>query len=221
MIVVTAGGRAARRREQGRADVQSPHARGRRGARAAVVLLSACRRSSRRAARSSAAPATGARRINGVDPDYQQIRDWPMHDGVFFDDDDVRANRRVVVLGKTVATEPVPERRPGRPAGAGARRALHDHRRARRQGADRGRPDQDDVVLVPYTTVAEPAVRLVARLADPREHVLAGRHPRGAAGDRRHPARVARARRNDRRRLHRHATRRDLAAGRVRHHARS
>src|SRR5471032_1188822 len=41
--------------------------------------------------------------INGVDADYQTIRDWQPSSGDFFSPDDVRSNRKVAVLGKTVA----------------------------------------------------------------------------------------------------------------------
>ena len=41
--------------------------------------------------------------INGVDVDYQTIRGWQTDDGAFFGPDDVRGQRLVAVLGKTVA----------------------------------------------------------------------------------------------------------------------
>ena len=41
--------------------------------------------------------------INGVDTDYQTIRDWQTDAGAFFGPDDVRAARGVAVLGRTVA----------------------------------------------------------------------------------------------------------------------
>ena len=42
--------------------------------------------------------------IQGVSPDYQQIRNWPADDGAFFSADDVRAGRTVALVGHTVAT---------------------------------------------------------------------------------------------------------------------
>src|SRR4051812_17294504 len=36
--------------------------------------------------------------INGVDTDYQTIRDWPAASGDFFSPDDVRSNRKVAIL---------------------------------------------------------------------------------------------------------------------------
>jgi putative ABC transport system permease protein len=41
--------------------------------------------------------------VNGVDTDYQVIRDWQTEAGAFFGPDDVRAARGVAVLGRTVA----------------------------------------------------------------------------------------------------------------------
>src|SRR5512140_2179049 len=41
--------------------------------------------------------------INGVDTDYQSIRDWQTELGTFFGPDDVRAANSVAVLGRTVA----------------------------------------------------------------------------------------------------------------------
>jgi putative ABC transport system permease protein len=40
---------------------------------------------------------------DGVDVDYLTIRDWPLAGGSFFGDDDLASNRKVVVLGSTVA----------------------------------------------------------------------------------------------------------------------
>src|SRR5207253_3870025 len=41
--------------------------------------------------------------INGVDPDFQTIRNWETQSGTFFSEDDVRAGRTVAVIGQTVA----------------------------------------------------------------------------------------------------------------------
>src|SRR5690606_41339961 len=46
--------------------------------------------------------------IMGVDVDYQQIRDWPVQDGVFFQESDVRAMLKVVVRGATGAEYQLP-----------------------------------------------------------------------------------------------------------------
>jgi putative ABC transport system permease protein len=53
--------------------------------------------------------------INGVDVDYQTIRDWQPKSGDFFSSDDVRSARQVAVLGVTVANNLFPD---GDPVGA-------------------------------------------------------------------------------------------------------
>ncbi|HEX8725583.1 MAG TPA: ABC transporter permease, partial [Gemmatimonadaceae bacterium] len=40
--------------------------------------------------------------IHGVSPDYQDIRDWHVTSGRFFDQSDLNSNARVVVIGKTI-----------------------------------------------------------------------------------------------------------------------
>jgi putative ABC transport system permease protein len=91
--------------------------------------------------------------IFGVHPDYQTIRDWPVAAGVFFDQGDLKAMRKVAVLGQTVATNLFGE---GDPIGQQVRirnvpftvvGALS------RKGQTAGGDDQDDIVLAPYTTV--------------------------------------------------------------------
>ena len=91
--------------------------------------------------------------IHGVDADYVLIRDWPMQDGVFFTDQDVRQTRRVVVLGQTVALNLFPNG-----DAVGSQLQIRDVPMtivgvlaAKGQTADG--LDQDDVVLAPYTTV--------------------------------------------------------------------
>src|SRR5918992_459260 len=90
--------------------------------------------------------------INGVATDYQQIRDWPLASGGFFTDNDQRTMRKVAILGGTVARNLYPG---GDPVGqqiqirnvpftvVGVLSA---------KGQTASGTDQDDVVLVPYTT---------------------------------------------------------------------
>ena len=103
--------------------------------------------------------------ILGVDVDYQLIRDWPLQDGVFFDEEDVRAMRKVVVLGATVVENLFPY---GDAVGQQLR--IRDVPvqvigvlAPKGQTADGG--DQDDVVLAPYTTVQ---TRLAGRVFIPQ-----------------------------------------------------
>jgi putative ABC transport system permease protein len=92
--------------------------------------------------------------INGVDTDYQTIRNWPAADGAFFGADDVRSSRTVAVLGRTVAqrlfanTEPVGlevqiGNVPFTVVGVLAPK-----------GQTASGNDSDDVILVPYTTAS-------------------------------------------------------------------
>ncbi|HSJ63549.1 MAG TPA: ABC transporter permease [Gemmatimonadaceae bacterium] len=90
--------------------------------------------------------------INGVSAEYQPIRDWPTTSGAFFADMDVRTFRRVAVLGATVAEQLFP----GQDA-VGQQVRLRDVPFdvigvLARKGQTASGEDQDDVVLVPYTT---------------------------------------------------------------------
>jgi putative ABC transport system permease protein len=90
--------------------------------------------------------------INGVSTAYQTIRDWRVEAGTFFSDEDVRSMRKVAVLGRTVADNLFPGVDP-----------VGEQLRLRNvpftivgvlaaKGQTAGGADQDDVVLVPYTT---------------------------------------------------------------------
>ena len=91
--------------------------------------------------------------INGVASNYTMIRDWPVEDGTFFEEADLRAMRKVAVLGSTVADNLFP----GGDA-VGQRIQLRNVPfeiigvlSTKGQTAE-GR-DQDDVIVAPYTTV--------------------------------------------------------------------
>ena len=90
--------------------------------------------------------------VNGVATDYQVIRDWPVASGMFFEDADVQALRKVAVLGVTVAKNLFPNADP-----------VGQEIRLRNvpftivgvlapKGQTAGGMDQDDIVLIPYTT---------------------------------------------------------------------
>ncbi|HEX7150599.1 MAG TPA: ABC transporter permease [Thermoanaerobaculia bacterium] len=103
--------------------------------------------------------------INGVDVDYQQIRDWNTVDGTFFEEDDLRTNRKVAVLGKTVAdqlfpgTSPVGQRMQIRNVVFDVVGVLSA------KGQMSSGTDQDDVILIPYTTAQ---TRLAGRTRIPQ-----------------------------------------------------
>jgi putative ABC transport system permease protein len=90
--------------------------------------------------------------INGVSADYTAIRNWTARSGAFFSPDDAKAGRKVAVLGATVAANLFPE---GDPIGGQVQIGhvpftIVGVMAAKGQNA--GGQDQDDVVLMPYTT---------------------------------------------------------------------
>jgi putative ABC transport system permease protein len=90
--------------------------------------------------------------IQGVDADFQQIRDWPTDDGAFFTAEDVFARRKVAVLGSTVAQSLFPGESP-----VGQRIQVRDVLLdvvgvLTPKGQMSSGTDQDDTVLIPYTT---------------------------------------------------------------------
>jgi len=90
--------------------------------------------------------------INGVSTDFQMIRDWQVQSGEFFSDNDVRALRKVAVIGTTVAenlfpgTDPVGSQIQIRNVPFDVVGVLAE------KGQNAGGQDQDDIVVIPYTT---------------------------------------------------------------------
>jgi putative ABC transport system permease protein len=90
--------------------------------------------------------------INGVSTDYFTIRDWQVTSGDIFSDGDVRAARKTALLGKTVADNLFQGVDPtgsqiqigSVPFTVGGVLAP--------KGQNAAGQDQDDVILVPYTT---------------------------------------------------------------------
>ena len=91
--------------------------------------------------------------VTGVSEQYPDIRKWPVANGSFFTDADVRTAARVIVIGQTLAdnlfsgTDPIGQdlrvvNLPFRVVGVMARK-----------GQDPQGRDQDDVAFAPYTTV--------------------------------------------------------------------
>jgi putative ABC transport system permease protein len=90
--------------------------------------------------------------INGVDVDYQTIRDWPADTGDFFSADDVTSTRKVAVLGATVAANLFPDQDP---VGQEVQIRNVPFRVAgvlSKKGQTASGTDSDDIVLMPYTT---------------------------------------------------------------------
>ena len=93
--------------------------------------------------------------VNGVSTDYLTIRNWEVSSGAPFSDDDVLAKRKVVVLGATVANNLFAN---GDAVGAPVQLdnvpftviGVLEPKGQNASGAD-----QDDVVLVPWTTAQD------------------------------------------------------------------
>ena len=91
--------------------------------------------------------------IYGVDPSYFKIRDWQLKYGEFFTERDVRANRKVALLGETVANQLFPDQDP-----TGQRIRIRNVPFTvigvlKAKGQSGLGADQDDLILAPATTV--------------------------------------------------------------------
>lgn len=91
-------------------------------------------------------------RFRGVAPSYQVIKRWTIVTGAFFDDEDVEKARRVVVIGETVRKELF-----GEESGLGEIVRINDAPFEvigvlGVKGASFNGSDQDDTVMMPWTT---------------------------------------------------------------------
>jgi putative ABC transport system permease protein len=94
--------------------------------------------------------ATG---IEGTGADYLEIRKWSVEYGDFYSDQDVKAASKVCVIGKTVADNLFPE---SSPVGQNVRIRNVPFRVSgvlAKKGQNAMGQDQDDIILVPYTTL--------------------------------------------------------------------
>lgn len=90
--------------------------------------------------------------IRGEGEDYLQVKAWEMVEGEFFDEDDVRAARKVCVIGQTVQENLFPDESP---VGKTVRLKNMPFRIIGvldRKGSAASGEDQDDVVILPWTT---------------------------------------------------------------------
>jgi putative ABC transport system permease protein len=92
--------------------------------------------------------------INGVDTDYQTIRDWATEDGSFFGADDVRAQRAVAVIGRTVAQRLFGDEEPVGQDIQIAKTPFKIVGVLTTKGQTASGNDSDDIIFVPYTTAA-------------------------------------------------------------------
>jgi putative ABC transport system permease protein len=93
--------------------------------------------------------------VNGVSTDYLVLRDWSVTSGTLFSDDDVQAKRRVVVLGATVAANLFPGQDPTGAQVQLGRSPFTVVGVLAPKGQTASGTDEDDVVLVPYTTAQD------------------------------------------------------------------
>ncbi|HKQ86261.1 MAG TPA: ABC transporter permease [Candidatus Acidoferrales bacterium] len=88
----------------------------------------------------------------GVSPDYFQIRNWPVVQGSSFTDQDVNLRSNVCILGHTVQQQLFPT---DNPLGKTIRMGKQTCRvigLLKTKGQSPGGFDQDDLIVVPYTT---------------------------------------------------------------------
>jgi len=93
--------------------------------------------------------------VQGVHPDYFEIRDWPLAEGAAFTGADVERGERVIVLGLSAANELFPQ---GGAVGATVR--MNDVPLTvlgvlSERGQSSWGQDQDDVIFVPVTTLRD------------------------------------------------------------------
>jgi putative ABC transport system permease protein len=100
-----------------------------------------------------AAELNWSTQVSGVGVDWPFIRAWNVEDGGFFTDQDVKAAAKVAVLGKTVADNLFPA---GDAVGSTIRIKNVPFKVVgvlEKKGGSMMGSDQDDVIVVPYTTV--------------------------------------------------------------------
>ena len=96
--------------------------------------------------------------VMGEGVDYLTIRAWPLAEGAMFNDLDVRSAGKVCVLGNTTANSLFPDDDPvGKiirvsMRGGSASAPMKVLGVLQPKGANMGGQDQDDLVIVPYTT---------------------------------------------------------------------
>lgn len=93
------------------------------------------------------------RSMSGVGPEYLIVRNWPIDQGEFFSERDVSGSAKVCVIGHTIAKQLFPD---VDPVGQSIRVKNIPFRVIgvlAKKGANLVGEDQDDVLLMPYTTV--------------------------------------------------------------------
>ena len=91
----------------------------------------------------------------GVGADYPTVRNWPVRAGVFFTESDVTAASRVCIIGNTVAIKLFQTADPLQQAIRIKNIPLVVIGVLERKGANMVGQDQDDIIVMPYTTVKQ------------------------------------------------------------------
>jgi putative ABC transport system permease protein len=115
--------------------------------------------------------------VKGESPDYLYIRGWPLADGTMFGEQDVKTLAKVAVIGKTVADQLFPNEDP---IGQTIRITNLPFRVIgvlAAKGFDMRGSDQDDVILIPYTS----HMRRVSRQTNINTILVQGRDPENLA----------------------------------------
>jgi putative ABC transport system permease protein len=89
----------------------------------------------------------------GVGPDYVVVRNWPMASGDFFTERDIAGAAKVCVLGHTVARQLFPDADPVGQQVRVKNIPFTVNGVLTRKGANLVGQDQDNILLMPYTTV--------------------------------------------------------------------
>jgi putative ABC transport system permease protein len=90
--------------------------------------------------------------IIGEGPDYLDVRDWPLTDGVMFGDAEVRGAAKVCIIGQTIADQLFPNEIPTGKILRARNIPLKILGVLSKKGMSVMGTDQDDVVVVPYTS---------------------------------------------------------------------
>ncbi|MBQ7650363.1 MAG: ABC transporter permease [Victivallales bacterium] len=91
--------------------------------------------------------------VNGVGPDFTVVRKWDIGEGSFFTDADVKSGHRVAVIGQTVATNLFGSESPLGKTIRVKNMPFKVLGVMSKKGSNAMGHDQDDIILMPYTTV--------------------------------------------------------------------
>ncbi len=91
--------------------------------------------------------------INGCGTGFPAVRGWNVDEGAFFTEEDVKTGRRVLILGRTVAKELFGGENPLGKTMRVKNMSFKVVGLMEAKGSNSMGQDQDDIILMPYTTV--------------------------------------------------------------------